>query len=93
MTKPKKSRGDLNVTAFQTLQAVTGAQAGPVSNPDVQAALSSDELRRQIMREMGRRGGQKGGKARAKGLTAKRRQEIAKAAAQARWESGLPDNK
>jgi hypothetical protein len=35
---------------------------------------------------LGRRGGLKGGKARAKSLNAKRRSQIAKAAAKARWE-------
>jgi hypothetical protein len=35
--------------------------------------------------ELGRLGGLKGGKARAAKLTAKRRREIAKAAAEARW--------
>jgi hypothetical protein len=83
--KPKKSRGDLNVTAFQTLQAVTGAQTAPVVNPNVQAALSSEELRRQVMQEMGRRGGKKGGKARAESLSKKERSEIAKKAAATRW--------
>jgi hypothetical protein len=40
---------------------------------------------------LGRRGGLKGGKARAKKLTAKRRTDIAKAAAKARWKT-LRDN-
>jgi hypothetical protein len=88
MTKPKRARGDLNVTAFQTLQAVTGAEQG---NPKPILALDDAEYRRQIMREMGRRGGQKGGKARAESLSAKRRKEIAKAAAVARWENELRD--
>jgi hypothetical protein len=35
--------------------------------------------------ELGRLGGKKGGKARAEKLTASRRSEIARAAAQARW--------
>lgn len=35
--------------------------------------------------ELGRLGGRKGGKARAKKLSAKRRSEIAKKAAEARW--------
>ena len=35
--------------------------------------------------ELGRRGGLKGGKARAKKLSAKRRSQIARRAAQARW--------
>lgn len=37
---------------------------------------------------LGRLGGLKGGKARAKKLSSKRRQEIARKAAQARWKSG-----
>jgi hypothetical protein len=82
MTKPKKSRGDLNVTAFQTLQAVTGAEMG---SPKPIPALDDAEFRRQVMREMGRRGGQKGGKARAASLSKKERSEIAKKAAQTRW--------
>jgi hypothetical protein len=83
MKKPKPSR-DLNVTAFRTLEAITGAQSGPIT-PEFSGALDNAEMRRQIMREMGRRGGQKGGKARAKSLSAKQRSEIAKAAAKKRW--------
>jgi len=83
MKKPKPSR-DLNVTAFNALQAVTGAeQASPKPLP----ILDSAEMRRQIMQEMGRRGGKKGGKARAEALSGKRRTEIAKAAANKRWSS------
>jgi hypothetical protein len=37
--------------------------------------------------ELGRRGGLKGGKARARKLSAKRRKEIARKAARARWRS------
>ncbi|MCE9506928.1 MAG: histone H1 [Alphaproteobacteria bacterium] len=37
--------------------------------------------------ELGRRGGLKGGKARAKALSPKRRQEIAKKAAKKRWKN------
>jgi hypothetical protein len=40
------------------------------------------------MAEIGKLGGAKGGDARAKSLTAKRRKEIAKAAAEARWGKG-----
>jgi hypothetical protein len=36
--------------------------------------------------ELGRRGGLKGGKARAESLTAKRRSEIARGAAEKRWQ-------
>ena len=38
--------------------------------------------------ELGRRGGLKGGKARAEKLSAKKRKEIARRAARARWKKG-----
>jgi hypothetical protein len=41
--------------------------------------------------ELGRKGGQKGGKARAEALSAERRKEIAKNAAEARWRKGDPE--
>ena len=43
------------------------------------------QARREAARILGRAGGKKGGPARAKALTAKRRAEIARKAAQARW--------
>ena len=45
----------------------------------------SDEGKDPAAVELGRRGGRKGGKARAAKLTSKRRSEIAKKAAAARW--------
>lgn len=80
--KKKRPSSDVNVTAFEILQAVTGEQdeepakkkpAKPVKNP---AAVA-----------LGRLGGLKGGKARAEKLSAKKRAEIAKKAARARWKS------
>jgi hypothetical protein len=70
---PKRSsKGDLNETAFQIVQRVTGeAKAHPEKNP---AAVA-----------LGRLGGLRGGKARAMKLSAARRSEIAKQAATARW--------
>jgi hypothetical protein len=44
-----------------------------------------DDLRRLIAVALGRRGGLKGGKARAEKLSPKRRSQIAKQAAEARW--------
>lgn len=78
MAKKKQSESDINVTAFQILQAVTGESAEksakkPVKNP---AAVS-----------LGRLGGLKGGKARMASLSAKRRVEIARKAAKARWKN------
>jgi hypothetical protein len=75
MAKKKKST-DVNVTAFEILQAATGQQPttpAPKKNP---AAVA-----------LGRLGGLKGGKARAAKLSAKKRSEIAKKAASSRWKS------
>ena len=68
----KRSSKDLNQTAFSIVQQSTG-QAAPVpaKNP---AAVA-----------LGRLGGLKGGKARAANLSAKKRKEIARKAATARW--------
>ncbi len=77
MAKAPRKKYDPNVTAFNTLQAITGAESGvvvprpPEKNP---AAVA-----------LGRLGGLKGGKARAVSLSKKDRSEIAKKAAKARW--------
>jgi len=69
---PKRSSTDLNQTAFNIVQQSTGQAApAPAKNP---AAVA-----------LGRLGGLKGGKARAASLTKKKRAEIAKLAAAARW--------
>lgn len=80
MTKKKKKKrpSDVNVLAAQIVAEATG-EAGveliqhptPEKNP---AAVA-----------LGRLGGKKGGPARAKALSAKKRKEIAKKAAKARW--------
>jgi len=44
-----------------------------------------------VLRELGRQGGQLGGPARAKSLSAARRQEIAREAAKARWRAVKKD--
>jgi hypothetical protein len=71
----KKSESDVNVTAFEILQAVIGEPTKkkdlPAKNP---AAVA-----------LGRLGGLKGGNARAKKLTKQQRSKIAKLAAEARW--------
>jgi hypothetical protein len=66
---PKK---DLNQTAANIMRLTTGQTAPePAKNP---AAVA-----------LGRLGGLKGGKARAESLSAKKRKEIARKAAQSRW--------
>lgn len=72
----KKPSTDINVTAFEILQSITGLptqKTPPQKNP---AAVA-----------LGRLGGLKGGKARAEKLSTKKRSEIAKKAAKARWSS------
>lgn len=69
----KKSR-DINVLASQIVNEATEEQEQKNLNGKNPAAVA-----------LGRLGGKKGGKARAEKLTPKRRSEIAKKAAQARW--------
>ena len=69
---PKRTSRDFNQIAKSVIDAVTKASEGtPEKNP---AAVA-----------LGRLGGLKGGHARAKALTSKKRAEIAKKAAAARW--------
>lgn len=74
----KKRPRDLNVLASQIVGEATGEEkpSEPKSEKN-QAAV-----------ELGRRGGLKGGKARAAALSAERRREIAKKAAEVRWRKG-----
>jgi hypothetical protein len=74
---PERSRKrprDLNVLASDIVDEAT---EGPKPEPE--------DTRDPAAVELGRRGGLKGGRARAKRLTKKRRSEIARIAAQARW--------
>ena len=70
----KKPSSDVNVTAFESLQAITGPPAEEAPQKKNPAAVA-----------LGRLGGLKGGKARAEKLSTKKRSEIAKKAADARW--------
>jgi len=72
--RTKAPPGDPNVAAFQAVRAVTG------QHEDDQAAL-----RREAARLLGKLGGSKGGQERARRLSKKRRAEIARQGAAARW--------
>ena len=79
---PRKKRPrDANQLAKLIVDIATGEVEDRDPTPEAQgkdpAAVS-----------LGRRGGLKGGKARTASMTAKRRTEIAKKAAQARWQKG-----
>ncbi len=77
-TTKKRQPSDINLLAAQIVEAATGpakeeptTETQPEKNP---AAVA-----------LGRLGGLKGGKARAEKLTPKKRSQIAKKAAEARW--------
>jgi hypothetical protein len=75
MAKSKLPK-DTNQRAVMIAQIATGEIEAPKEETDLIKLAAS---------AMGRKGGLKGGNARAKALTAKRRSEIAKKAAKARW--------
>ena len=70
----KKSR-DINVLASQIVQDTTGEELVPREDGKNPAAVA-----------LGRLGGLKGGKARASKLSPEQRKEIARKAAQSRWQ-------
>jgi hypothetical protein len=77
MSKAKNPR-DVNQIAFRTLQIVTGEipnDVAPAPPPEKNPAAVA----------LGKLGASKGGKARAEKLSEKRRSQIAKKAAAARW--------
>lgn len=73
--KPKRPR-DTNQLAWQIVQEATGQAPAEPEEPDIRnpAAVALSKL-----------GASKGGKARAEKLSARKRSEIAKKAAKARW--------
>jgi len=83
---PKRSsKPDLNQLAFRIAQQAAEAAPG-------QPTPTPDEIKR-VMQALGRIGGQKGGRIRANNLSGKRKREIAKKAAQARWGKKTSRNK
>lgn len=75
MVKRKKKEHDFAVNAFRVMQEATGQIEKPeTEKQDIDYAA------------LGRMGGLKGGKARAEKLTPEQRSEIARKAAQARWQ-------
>ena len=78
--KRKKKEHDFSVIAFRVMQEATGqTETEPEQNETSEVKRYFDPV------ALGHLGGLKGGKVRAKKLTPKRRIEIARKAAQARW--------
>ncbi|MBX3326913.1 MAG: hypothetical protein U0223_17105 [Nitrospira sp.] len=80
--KKKKPSTDVNVTAFEILQAVTGE---PAEEPSKKKKKLPESEKNPAAVALGRLGGLKGGKARSAALSKKRKSEIAQKAARARW--------
>ena len=76
-SRPKRPR-DTSLLAKAIVDEATSEEP-PEANEDTRDEISKAAA------ALGRRGGLKGGKARAKKLSAARRREIARKAAQARW--------
>lgn len=74
MSKPKRPRDTNQLAKF-----IVGVATGEIVPPN------PDEGKDPAAVSLGRRGGLKGGKARAAALSKKRRKDIAKKAAKARW--------
>jgi len=91
MAKKRKS-SDVNVNAFEILRALTEGD-NPLLAPSVKKAIKKNPSmafdvtppKNPAAVALGRLGGLKGGKARAAKLSSKKRAEIAKKAATARW--------
>ena len=79
-SKRKKREHDFSVIAHRVVQEATGEAEEQSIEPE-----PTPEERHTAAVTLGRLGGKMGGKARAAKLSKKRRQEIARLAAQARW--------
>ena len=75
----KKKPQDINTLATQIVEEATEDQELEIEEE------SEEAIKNPHAQALGRLGGLKGGKARAAKLSAKRRQEIARKAAKARW--------
>ena len=87
MQKPKKLPRDLNSRAAQIVALSTGQPVpGLTKKEEILNPLAPPAKQKNPAAvELGRLGGLKGGKARAEKLSKKKRSEIAKLAAAARW--------
>jgi hypothetical protein len=79
----KKREHDFAVTAFRVVQEATKESEPTLEQPESQDKI---EGKNPHAVALGRLGGLKGGKARARKLTTEQRREIARKAAQARWQ-------
>ncbi len=83
--KKKTPPKDVNVNAFEILQALTGQPATSHNEKPAKKKKPAEPEKNPAAVALGRLGGLKGGKARAAALSKNRKSEIAKKAAIARW--------
>lgn len=81
----KKRPRDLNALAAEIVGEATTEKPKPRDTEEEPEKPAQGEAKNPAAVALGRLGGKKGGKARAKKLSAKRRREIARKAAKARW--------
>jgi hypothetical protein len=90
LSMPKRSRklpADPNARAKKVVDELTNPELRPEPTPPPGATYTppTEPEKNAAAVALGRLGGRKGGPARAKALSAKKRSEIAKKAAKARW--------
>ena len=87
MAKSVKPKKDINQVAKSIVDIATGETPSPQTPPHPMVNLDTkkDHTKNPAAVSLGRLGGLKGGKARAAKLSPKKRSEIAKKAAAARW--------
>jgi hypothetical protein len=86
MAKGSKRPRDTNQLAKRIVDIATGENAEINIATGENAEINVDDGKDPAAVSLGRRGGLKGGKARAASMSPRRRAEIAKKAAQARWQ-------
>lgn len=70
-----------------------GKMVGDIATGQLKDEVPTGDEVRRVMSMLGRLGGPKGGKARSEALSSRRKSEIAKLAAQARWGKKIEDDK
>jgi hypothetical protein len=86
MQRPRKLPRDINARAAQIVALSTGQPVPNLSGKaEVKPTSEPTSIKNPAAVALGRLGGLKGGKARAASLTKRKRAEIAKLAAAARW--------
>lgn len=87
MPKRSSKKRDVNEIAFSGLQELIRRDEARDKGEPIELPADDDQPKKNPAAvALGRLGGLKGGKARAAKLSAKKRREIAKKAAQARWQ-------